>query len=193
MACMKHPQSHHCIENFHLMLCGLDTRTHSKTQLRYLLFEQLNDCKRKPEYQVQSTVLGRERDDIRAYDRERDRDRDRGQDSDDERNNERERIISMYEYDDNIDNLKGIELGDICFLESSSLFNMVLNEVNSAQDVAIEELGFCAIVTFKDILDAVKLFSREYEISVPLNFQEKDGMPTMIPSKALINFIEQFD
>jgi len=47
---------------------------------------------------------------------------------------------------------------------------MVLNEISTAQDVAIEELGFCAIITFRDILDAVKLFSREWEISVPLNF-----------------------
>ena len=73
--------------------------------------------------------------------------------------------------------LKGIEKSDICFLESKSLYNLVLNEINQNQDVALEELGFCALVKFKDILDAVKLFSKEFEIAVPLNFQEKDGMP----------------
>jgi hypothetical protein len=53
----------------------------------------------------------------------------------------------------------------------------VLNEINQNQDVAIEELGFCALVKFKDIMDAVKLFSKEFEICVPLNYQDKDGMP----------------
>lgn len=66
--------------------------------------------------------------------------------------------------------LKGIEKSDIYFLESKSLYNLVLNEINQNQDIALEELGFCALVKFKDILDAVKLFSKEFEIAVPLNF-----------------------
>jgi hypothetical protein len=57
------------------------------------------------------------------------------------------------------------------------LYNLVLNEINQNQDIAIDELGFCALLKFKDIMDAVKLFSKEFEISVPLNYQEKDGMP----------------
>ena len=67
---------------------------------------------------------------------------------------------------------------------------MVLNEINQNQESTLEELGFCALLKFRDILDAVKLFSREVEISVPLNSQEKEGMPTLIPSKTLIKYID---
>jgi hypothetical protein len=59
------------------------------------------------------------------------------------------------------------------FLDSKSLYNFVLNDINNwtYQEKArtLEELGFACIVKFKEVSDALKLFSREVEVQLPLN------------------------
>jgi len=57
----------------------------------------------------------------------------------------------------------------------------------------IEDLGFCLLVKFESIMDALKVFAKEVDLSLPLNFQREPGSPNVIPSKSLLAYIDSFE
>ena len=75
----------------------------------------------------QERELRRERDRNDNHNRERDHIRERDRDRDHDRSSEM--MDNDYSFEED-NTLKGIEKSDIFFLESKSLYNLVLNEIN---------------------------------------------------------------
>ena len=54
----------------------------------------------------------------------------------------------------------------------------------------LSDLGFCALIRFKDTVSALRLFAKDAYISVPTT---KEGDPGIVPSKTLLTFMDGFE
>ena len=73
--------------------------------------------------------------------------------------------------------------------------DFIVNSEIEDKEQALLRCGFVALVKFADILSALKLFSGEQDVQVPLVHKEdskrdKRGTPEMLPSKSLVKFID---
>ena len=55
-SCMNQAIVKNLVQSFHLLLCGLDSKSHSKQELREVLYNQLNNCHRKPEFMASNSA-----------------------------------------------------------------------------------------------------------------------------------------
>jgi len=74
---------------------------------------------------------------------------------------------------------------NITFVDSSYLASqLAFNTPKENLKRNLEKMGFVALVTFDQPIDAIRVYMKDIEISVPLNNGE-EGSPVYIPSEKL--------